>query len=483
MKINTTSRCNQIVRSVTLVVFLCAGMADAREVIIKPELTDEILANPGMGWQTFHRTSNLDKSLPNWIPSTIHYARWGWAELEPQPGKLNGEFLDKVLKETHDSKQKLAFRVMCCSSTKNHPYHPAWLKDAGGKEIVADYDGHGPLPIPDMDDPTVLAVHLDFIKRLGERYDGHSDIDHVDLGSIGWWGEWHLSGTKKARLPTLENRVKVVDAYLAAFRKTPLLMLIGGNECLRYAVERGTGWRADCLGDMGGFSKGWSHMRKGYPVWIERAGIGDTWKKAPVAWETCWDMRKWVNEGWSLRFIFNYALACHASYIKNKSAPLPTAENVRPETERFLRRLGYRLVLTELKHPDRISAGKKMQLEMKWKNTGSAPCYKPYRLAYRLTNGKGYCRVIASDVTVNQWMPRSIDMFTEEFFKEPTDLPEGQLNRVADTIGIPKDLKAGGYQLSLAVVEEASDKPVVRLGIKGRAEDGWYPLTNISVTR
>jgi hypothetical protein len=37
-----------------------------------PEQADEILANPGMGWETFHRTSKQDKTLPSWIPSTVH---------------------------------------------------------------------------------------------------------------------------------------------------------------------------------------------------------------------------------------------------------------------------------------------------------------------------------------------------------------------------------------------------------------------------
>ena len=76
---------------------------------------------------------------------------------------------------------------------------------------------------------------------------------------------------KNCKLPTLENRMKVVDAYLAAFKKTPLLMLIGGGDCLKYACAHGTGWRADCLGDMGGFSRTWCHMRKGYPGWIKEA--------------------------------------------------------------------------------------------------------------------------------------------------------------------------------------------------------------------
>jgi hypothetical protein len=464
-----------------LIVFGCTmtGMAgDQQMVAVTPEETDEILANPGMGWETFHCTRKQDKSLPSWIPSTVHYARWGWGELEPQPGKLNTEFLDKVLKETHDSGQKLAFRVMCCSTSLNAPYHPRWIKDVGGNELQADYDGHGPFPIPDMDDPVVLDRHLDFIKRLGERYDGNRDIDHIDLGSIGWWGEWHLSGSKKCKLPTLENRMKVVDDYLAAFKKTPLLMLIGGDECFKYACAHGTGWRADCLGDMGGFSKRWCHMLHAYPLDVGR--VPNAWKTASVAWETCWDMRKWVAEGWSLRYIFNYALACHASVINNKSAPLPEGENVRPEIERFLRKLGYRLVVKELKHPAQVRVGETFTLSMKWQNVGSAPCYRPYRVAYRVSNANGFAKTLVGNVAVSRWLPGSIDLFTEEFFKEPKDLPRGEVNDVSDTVVLPTDLPAGQYTLSIAVVD-ASSSPVVRLGIKGRAEDGWYPLSKVQM--
>ena len=194
------------------------------------------------------------------------------------------------MKEAHDAGQKLAFRVMCCSTTRGEPYHPRWLTAQGGKELLAEYNGER-FPIPDLDDPITLKHHLDFIRRLGERYDGHPDIDHVDLGSIGWWGEWHLSGSDKNKLPTLKNRTRLIDAYFAAFKKTPLLMLIGGGQCLKDACGRGAGSRTDCLGDLGGFSKTWCHMRKGYPEFIRQAGIENDWKTAPVAWETCWDMR------------------------------------------------------------------------------------------------------------------------------------------------------------------------------------------------
>jgi hypothetical protein len=375
----------------------------------------------------------------------------------------------------------LAFRVSCIFPLPDDPRHPKWLTEVGGRLILADRYGKGAVPIADMDDPVVLERHLDFLRRLGQRYDGHPDIDHVDLGSVGWYGEWHQGGKRNCRLPTYENRIKIVDAYLAAFKKTPLLMLLNGGECLKYATQHGAGWRADCLGDMGGFSKKWSHMLHGYPVWVLNAGAENVWKTAPVAWESCWDMRKWVAEGWSLRYIFNYALAYHASYLNNKSAPLPDHQDVRPETERFLRRLGYRLVLKELKHPASVPPGQPWTVSMKWQNTGSAPCYKPYRLAYRLDNGQGRCEIVTGKITVNRWLPGTVDVASKDFLKDPPDLPPGEIYDVSDSITLPQDLPPGTYALSIAVVDGTPPTPVVRLGIEGRANDGWYPLSKIEV--
>jgi hypothetical protein len=194
-------------------------------------------------------------------------------------------------------------------------------------------------------------------------------------------------------------------------------------------------------------------------------------------------MRKWVSEGWSLRYIFNYALACHASVINNKSAPLPAADNVRPEVERFLRRLGYRLVLTELKHPAQARPGTRLDVASSWRNTGSAPCYRPYRLAYRLTGPDGRVLTIVGRDTVNRWLPGSVELFTEAFLDQPPDLPPGEMHRVSQPIDLPSDLPAGKYALSVAVVGEKTDAPVLRLGIQGRGSDGWYPVSAIQVAR
>jgi len=67
--------------------------------------------------------------------------------------------------------------------------------------------------------------------------------------------------------------------------------------------------------------------------------------------------------------------------------------------------------------------------------------------------------------------------------KNPVDLPPGEIYDIKDSIALPADLKQGKYRFSVGIVGVDSDKPVVQLGIKGRTNDGWYPLSEITITR
>ena len=173
----------------------------------------------------------------------------------------------------------------------------------------------------------------------------------------------------------------------------------------------------------------------------------------------------------------------HGSCLNNKSAPLPEGKNVRAEIERFLRRLGYRLVLKQLEHPSSVRAGEPLRLTMKWQNTGSAPCYRPYQIAYRLLNGNAGNKVLIGNLTVEKWMPGQVETFSDEFVKDPPELPSGPVVDETDSIIVPADMPAGTYKLEIGIVGEQIDKPVVQLGIKGRTRDGWYALSKIEITK
>ncbi len=447
---------------------------------MRPREIHDLLPNPGIGWQTFGRSADRDRNLPSWLPSTIRYERWGWGRLEPVPGGIDRSFLEKVFAETRRAGQRLAFRVMCNSTQPGSPYHPAWLAAAGGSIVTTRYLDKASLPIPDLDDPKTLNLHLDFLRRLGALLDGHPDIDHIDIGSVGWWGEWHMSNSNPIRMPRASHQRMIVDAYFEAFRTTPLVMLIGGKEMLAHAVRKGAGWRADCLGDMGGFGPRWNHMEHLYTQALAEAGALEAWRRAPVAWETCWDLRKWIEAGWPLRHIFNYALALHGSHFNNKSVPLPQDSAVHEEIRRFLRRLGYRLVLREWAHPAVIARGRQLPIAMQWQNVGSAPCYRPFRVAIRL-RGPGGEAVLIGRTTVDRFPPGHFAELPADFVRNAPDLPLGEPVNVEELLEVPPTLAPGDYEVALGVVDHGGGAPVLRLAIEGRTDDGWYPLSRLRV--
>ncbi len=367
-----------------LVALAVAGCTEANgNVVVTPEEIDDVLVNPGMGWTTFHRF-NSDHTPEEYPRSSIAYFRWYWDVLEPEEGKYNFEVVDETIEKARENGQKLAFRIMTCNGT---PKAPQWYRDLGAPGMAFN---DGKSWQPDYTAPIYLEKQAQMIAAFGERYDGHPDIDHVDIGSMGRWGEWHTSGTGM-ETPPLEVQKQIIDMYLEAFKETPLVMLIAQADALAYAVEHGTGWRADCLGDMGGFSKTWCHM-DWYPQQLATADVEDAWKTARVVFETCWTMQHWHDQGWDVEEIFRRALAMHPSVVNNKSSAVP--EDWWPQVNEFSKKMGYRLVLKRLEHPASVRPGGELTLKMQWENLGCAPCYDFYPLAVELVGDEGpACRL------------------------------------------------------------------------------------------
>jgi len=432
---------------------------------VEPRESDELFANPGMGWQTFHQFADQDRNLQG-LPSASAYFRFYWREVEPQAGQIDFAKFDDLLAHARRAGQRLAFRIMCTGS-REYMDVPAWLKDQGCRGVEFKFEG-GEHWVPDFTDGRFREAHFRLIRKLGERYDGHPDLDLVDIGSVGLWGEWHMSGTtqvdtgKPVPMPPLESRLAIIEAWLNAFPRTSKVIQIGSGEGMARAAQAGYGWRADCLGDLGGFSKTWNHMDNFYLQQLTNAGAMDAWKTAPVAFESCWDMRKWKEAGWDIPYIFDYALRCHASYMNNKSAPVP--EGTRGEVERFLRRLGYRLVVRSVDHPATAHPGGDLRVSLVWENVGVAPPYGDYRVAVQLKSEKepeAKPIVSVTDTSIRGWLPGTLK--TESLLRLPAAIPPGR------------------YGLAVGVVDPGSKTPAVRLGIAARDAEGWHPVSHVDL--
>ena len=56
-------------------------------------------------------------------------------------------------------------------------------------------------------------------RRSGKRYDGHPDLNDVDISTVGYWGEGMGAGPAGWTI-----QQQLIDLYFKAFPRTPLLM-------------------------------------------------------------------------------------------------------------------------------------------------------------------------------------------------------------------------------------------------------------------
>ncbi len=440
---------------------LFASAAAAQTVVVHPKLIHDVLVNPGMGIQTFQRFNGdrLNSALkwseegptgplaaaanPEFPASTIAYCRWFWETLEPEQGHVRWDIVENALAEAHSHGQTLAIRLM--PYDQKHPL-PVWYQKSGAKRANAE---GAPIWEPDFSDPLYLKYWGDLVKEAGRRFDGHPDLDTVDISSVGYWGEgW------SDYMPAFPYQKKLIDIWFDAFPATRLLMNFDEPQALAYGTERGAGWRLDCLGDL---RPKWAHMLDFYPEQIARTGIQDVWKHSPVSLETCWVPGYWKEQGWDVQYILGEALRWHATSVNIKSSPIPP--EFAAAFEDFERKMGYRLELRRIEYPASVRGGSAAPVKMWWVNSGVAPAYRPYILALAFAS-TGVQKAVDVPADVRKWLPG--DRVVEEDIEVPL-------------------LKAGQYRLRMALLDPRTRQPAIRLGVEGRNQDGWYDLGLLSV--
>jgi len=209
---------------------------------------------------------------------------------------------------------------------------------------------------------------------------------------------------------------------------------------------------------MGSFSKTINLMTDYYPEKIAELGLADAWKTAPVTMEACGVMQDWKNHGWDISYIIDQAVKWHVSSFNAKSSAVPP--EWWPQVNEWLKHMGYRFVLRRFTYPATIDASRKLVFTSWWENKGDAPAYRRYPLALRL-KGKNGSATILTGADVRAWLPGD--------------------NLYNNAVFVPANLPDGDYQLEIALVDAATERPKIKLAIAGVDPDGWYPLGTIHI--
>ncbi len=470
----------------------------------------EILRTPGVGFQEgiSHKpyftegeceiednSENLDAAG---VKSGSKYVRLLWQDIEPSDNNFTAaqNTIDEILRCAGKEGKSVDLRIHMAwpAFPTDHNWRfgwsdqkqrsvglPRWLVDKPGMYPYKVTEGSnvGFYYLANWNDWMLRKQHEELITWLGQ-YDGHKYLNSIDIGSVGFFGEWHNDIGNRLPdylLPTSDQQVAIIKLYQREFPNTPKVGLEepyfkgysgesgGAGDYMRQQTD--IGWRGDSWGSEYHTTR--YNNQQGY--------LGSTWKTAPIHTEiTGPDMAVWENDSYrattsnsitngvsNFETLTNYAANWHVSLINSKGGPLHV--NQYAAARKLARKLGFRFVLNEATHANAISAGSDLNVEMKWNNKGVAPQYRDFRVAFRLrdsSNNVASGSTITSSTSVKGWLPNQ-QQIKNVVYKVPASIP------------------SGNYTLEAGLVFHSASDVVLPIAVTQRRSDYWVPLEPLTI--
>ncbi|GAA3226366.1 hypothetical protein [Actinocorallia longicatena] len=247
--------------------------------------------HPSGGWRTLAPAAAPDANpLEGFIPyagsySTFpHSMEWFYLPVNAVmtgPDSFDWTALEEQLDAIAGRGHQAAFRFYLDYPGKPSGV-PGYLLDQGlVTHPYDDFGNDGRSVSPDYDDPRLAAALDRFIAALGARYDGDPRAGFVQLGLLGFWGEWHTwphngdPGTENW-FASQAAQVRVLKAFDDAFDATRLMVRYPSTDNKALDI----GYHDDSFAYSTLPGPGWHFMDL-----MEQAGTTGKWLDAPVGGE------------------------------------------------------------------------------------------------------------------------------------------------------------------------------------------------------
>ena len=286
----------------------CPPSAAAKEVDIPTEALTQTLErtrhNPLKGFITSYAWS----TPANTLPDQMEFLYLPMADVWGADGETLDEGLEPLLAAAAERQHQVVLRVYIDYPTKPLGL-PPYLSDTVS---CSPYSDHGGGCSPDYDHPLLVDAMVGLIHALGERYDADPRLGVIQVGLLGFWGEWH-TWPHTEWFPSLATQEAVLTAFDEAFEVT----LLQVRRAAANAVSLRIGYHDDSF----------AHSTLGEIDWffwpgLITAGADERWQEVMMGGELRPELQAGIFEqGYTLDTYAQDFNTCvqttHASYILN----------------------------------------------------------------------------------------------------------------------------------------------------------------------
>lgn len=431
------------------VLLIMCAVSPAQERVVKPKPALGALNNPLKGWCPY---ITADTTLTQ--PYSMAFVLASWRELEPKEGDYRfKEWEERNWNSVNATGKHIVFRVFI-----DHPNEPTgipqWLLDKGLKTTA--YSEHGGGRSPDYENAKMKKGMKRLIAELGRRYDKNPRVAFIQLGLLGFWGEWHTSPHPKL-FASAKTQELVIDAFHNAF---PQKILMARNPIGYAGQQSWLGFHDDAFPADTEGSEAWMFLSA-----MRSAGRMDNWKSAVIGGEMVPDeASKWLGAKYEVT-----KKAVEKAHFTWMGPYCPALEKTQPDSEfeyrsqELVRKMGYEFILKEISHPEKVQQGKLMSIVISGLNQGVAPFY--YRWPVELVlldESDGLVKRMPLECDIRTWLPGSFTL----------------------KANITIDAPAAHYKLGLGMVDPWTNAPAVAFAndLK-RVAAGWTHISEIEVTK
>jgi len=265
--------------------------------------------------------------------------------------------------------------------------------------------------------PGAPFINLDaFLAAAAKRYDGNPNVEFIDVGTYGLWGEGHTHASSK------QDKIQIqklhIDLHLKHFKKTLLCISddFAGHDkpgksfpITDYTLSKGVTIRDDSI-MVQPPPRSWYHSDMAqafwpkFPVILEHEHYGNSIKRG----------------GWDPELFLKSVEDYHASFMSIHGWPRDILNENRHIIDKINQRMGYRLMPVKVIWPKTVQIAstqesygqygditkhgdlrKTFKVHWAWANKGVAPCYPGGFPALTLKDDKGGIVSVLVDESLN----------------------------------------------------------------------------------